>query len=210
MKRSAMQRRTPLLRVSKFLRGGAPALAPMTDTQDAGAQVDEPAFPKPSPRVKVRAGLRRGGRIQARAPRRRERDRIFDPYVAWLHRRACVACGTHTNIQGSHVGSGGMGQKRGGAEDMVPMCGPRAAGVVDGCHAEWGGSYGRFAKKTRSWRMVAAWGWRRDCWRGFLKWVRIEMGKPDYDRDDIEVFEVCEAAITVALARLAPAPAEEA
>lgn len=120
-----------------------------------------------------------------------------------------MVCGTHTNIQGSHVGQGGMGEKRGGAEDQVPMCGIRAAGAVDGCHQQWGGYYGRFAGKTRTWRMVAAWKWRRDCWRDFLAWARIEVKKPELDGDGIEELESCAAAIGAALDRLAPTAQEQ-
>lgn len=193
MRSTRLERKTPLLRVSKFLRGGA---LPAGDL----------ACPKPVTFSKEARQLRAKNPMRRRAPRRIAREAVFKPYVEWLHRRACVTCGTHTNIQGSHVGNGGTGQKRGGAEDQVPMCGPRAGGVVEGCHAEWGGYYGRFAKKTRAWRMVAAFGWRVDCWRDFLTWARRELDGVDLAADDEAAkLAACEDEIRAALARLAPA-----
>ena len=57
--------------------------------------------------------------------------------------------------------------------------------------------------------MVAAWGWRRDCWRAFVAWALIEVQKPELDGDAIEELEACAAAIGAALDRLAPTGEEQ-
>lgn len=105
--------------------------------------------------------------IRRRSPRRIEREAVFRPYVDWLHAVGglCVVCLSPVNIQGSHVGEGGMGQKRGTAADMVRMCGPRG----NDCHAQWEQRKLYFRDWDRGRRREAARLWRLDSWREYIK-----------------------------------------
>ncbi len=79
-----------------------------------------------------------------RSPARRIADETPEEtaYKEWLHTRPCVATGyVGELIQASHMGEGGMSQKKGTWYDAVPM----RADV----HAEWGEHRGRFAGWTK-------------------------------------------------------------
>jgi hypothetical protein len=97
---------------------------------------------------------------------------MYEPYVAWLHEQPCVVCGTRQNIQGSHVGVGGMGLKHGSAADMVPMCGPRSTPglywmtIMQGCHAQW-----EQYLQSRDDRINLARHWRLGAWRAFFSYI---------------------------------------
>lgn len=105
--------------------------------------------------------------MRRRPPRRLEREAVFSPYVAWLHAvgALCVVCMSPVNIQGSHVGEGGMGQKRGKTCDMVRMCGPGA----NDCHAQWEQRKLYFRDWGWDRRREAARLWRLGSWREYLK-----------------------------------------
>lgn len=146
------------------------------------------------------------GRIKHRSPRRREREKVFDPYVTWLHGEGgvCVVCGETRNLQGSHVDDhgGGMGQKRGKACDMVRMCGTLGRRI--GCHQMWGERKGRFDGWSRDQREQASIAWRVGHWEAFLDYagIFIEVMAAMGERADAMI--ACEVEIRAALARLAP------
>lgn len=124
-------------------------------------------------RPRVEPILRRS-RMKRNPPRRRAREAVFDPYVAWLHSGGnCVVCGTTQNIQGSHVGSGGTGQKRGRACDMVRMCGPGG----NDCHSQWEQRRLYFSL-TNAWdaqrRATAARQWRLKSWNDYILAAPVE------------------------------------
>lgn len=153
------------------------------------------------------------GRIKHRSPRRREREKVFDPYVVWVTAPGgvCVVCGETRNLQGSHVDDqgGGMGQKRGKACDMVRMCGTLGRRI--GCHQQWGERKGRFDGWSRDERDQASITWRVLHWEAFLDYVGVRLeelgGRQTYQPEqagDVIVLVECEAEIRAALARIAP------
>lgn len=86
-----------------------------------------PRVPKPKPRPKVKAPLKRGTRPKARNdPRRKERH--LHAYgsaerIVWMHAQVCAA-GTHHcagPIEIVHVKNGGMGLKA-AAHFTIPLC----------------------------------------------------------------------------------------
>ena len=87
--------------------------------------------------------------IKRSPPRRLDRETPEESvYKLWLHAQLCVMTGyVGERIQASHVGSGGMSQKKGSWFDAVPM--------RDDVHREWEERRGRF------------YGWskeKRDLW----------------------------------------------
>lgn len=104
--------------------------------------------------------------LRRRRPRRIGRESVFAPYVAFIHRlgASCVVCGTTVNIQGSHVGQGGMGMKHGKAADMVPMCGPGA----NGCHQQWEERRLYFRDWPEEQRRRFSLDWRVSQWRRYV------------------------------------------
>ncbi len=152
--------------------------------------------------------------MRRKSPRRVLREKVFAPYVTWLHAPGgvCVVCGETRNLQGSHVDDrgGGMGQKRGRACDMVRMCGDLGRRI--GCHTQWGQRKGRFDGWTFDQREQASIAWRVLHWEAFLDYagVRVEelgggvsWGNGDEADEAIAILE-CETEIRAALARLAP------
>lgn len=152
------------------------------------------------------------GRIKHRSPRRREREKVFDPYVTWLHAPGgvCVVCGETRNLQGSHVGIGGAGLKHGRACDMVRMCG--TLGRREGCHQQWEQRKGRFDGWSFDEREQASIAWRVLHWEAFLDWAGLSAEKlgggvswgNGEEADEATAILDCETEIRAALARLAP------
>src|SRR5678815_5743793 len=76
-------------------------------------------------------------------------------YKTWVHTRPCVVTGYRGElVQASHVGSGGMGQKKGSWLYAVPM--------RHDVHQEWGERRGRFRGWSREDRAWAAKIWVSD------------------------------------------------
>jgi len=147
--------------------------------------------------------------MRRKSPRRVLREKVFVPYVTWLHAPGgvCVVCGETRNLQGSHVDDrgGGMGQKRGRACDMVRMCGDLGRRI--GCHTQWGQRKGRFEDWTFDQREQASIAWRVLHWEAFLDhagvFVAAHDGDPEADGHVAAMLE-CETEIRAALGRLAP------
>lgn len=134
--------------------------------------------------------------MRRRPPKRIAREAVFKPYVEWLFAPGgvCIVCGTTKNLQGSHVGDGGTGQKRGRACDMVRMCGPGG----NDCHGQWGERRGCFDGWTRDARGRAAATWRVVHWEAFVSWVGIELTH-GYTPTETAALLACEVAIRVEL-----------
>ena len=80
-------------------------------------------------------------------------------YKDWLHTQPCIVTGhVGERVQASHVGSGGMGQKKGTWFYAVPM--------RDDVHRDWEGHCGQFT------------GWSREERRGFADaWVALTQAR---------------------------------
>lgn len=133
-----------------------------------------------------RSPILRRSRIRWKPPRRRAKEAVFDPYVHWLTNEpnaSCVVCGTTQNIQGSHVGIGGMGLKHGRACDMVRMCGPGG----NDCHGQWEQKKLYFAPENGwTWerRRTVARQWRLKSWHDYLGDTVDDapFGAPEHER----------------------------
>jgi hypothetical protein len=89
-------------------------------------------------------------------------------YKAWLHTRPCVVTGYMGElVQASHVGSGGMGQKKGTWFEAVPM----HAEV----HQEWGEYTGRFDGWGHAYRKYMAGLWIAETQAA---WATVKAGCP--------------------------------
>jgi hypothetical protein len=140
--------------------------------------------------------------MKRKPARRLSRERAYKPYVEWLHGAGavCIVCGSPRNIQGSHVGIGGMALRDGSPADMVRMCGPRYRRL--GCHDQWGGRNGRFAGWSDADRDESSRGWRLLHWEAFTAWVGVEVARRDVDPAHAARLVACEELIAAARARL--------
>lgn len=141
--------------------------------------------------------------IKAKAPRRIEEEKIFAPYVLWLHGQGavCVVCGTSINIQGAHVArSLGTGRKHGLACDMVRLCSIRGKRL--GCHEQLDRHTGIFEGWSDSDREAASRTWRLLHWSGFIAWIGAVLERGLVDAEEAEKLVACEQAIGRAWALL--------
>jgi len=129
---------------------------------------------RPTPGEKPKfSTLARGKRMKRNLKTKQQlREAVFVPYEHWLTSdgASCAICGTSYNIQGAHVGLGGMGLRNGTAADKICMCGPRLGEI--GCHA-------RFDQTKRPWtkaaRAVFSRHQRLAHWAAFRAWAGIEL-----------------------------------
>lgn len=93
--------------------------------------------------------------IKRSPPRRIVRETPEETaYKDWLHSQYCVETGyVGPRVQASHVGSGGMGQKKGSWFDAIPM--------RDDIHREWEEHSGRYSGWSKEHRREVATGWIR-------------------------------------------------
>jgi|SRR6185295_16027854 len=115
--------------------------------------------------------LARGKRMKRNWKTKQQvRESVFAPYERWLTSDGafCAVCGTSQNIQGAHVGVGGMGMRNGTAADKIRMCGQRLGDV--GCHA-------RFDQTMRPWtkasKAVFSRHQRLAHWAAFRAWAGV-------------------------------------
>lgn len=162
-----------------------------------------PLGPKTFAEAKEKArALRRTG-MRRRPPRRIDEEKIFAPYVKWLHGTGavCVVCGTSINIQGAHVArSRGTGRKHGLACDMVRLCTIRGQRL--GCHEQFDRRRGTFLGWSEADRQAASRTWRLLHWSGFIAWVGTVLERQLFDQEEAAKLVECEAAIGRAWARL--------
>lgn len=161
------------------------------------------AFAKPAPRVKAKPEPKKRAPIAWHSAKRIEREAVFKPYQDWLHASGaqCVVCGTSINIQGSHVGIGGVGLKHGSAADQIRMCGARGRRI--GCHAEWEQYRGFFAGWTDERRQTWSKAQRVCSWEAFRDWAGGVIAKAvtaNVPNAEIEPLIACDEAIGLMVA----------
>jgi len=149
------------------------------------------AFPRPTRKQKTPKPLRarrpppgekskfstlaRGKRMKRnRKTKQQLREAVFAPYERWLTSDGafCVVCGTPENIQGAHVGVGGMGLRNGTAADKIRMCGPRLGEI--GCHARYDQTKRPWTKASRA---VFSRHQQLAHWAAFRAWAGIELAR---------------------------------